>query len=159
MPIKNFAIIRVLKICINWSNRLDQVESILKVKMEKYSEKLLPRSKFILRVLRSMALAGVMIALSLWVGMAGYHHLEKLPWIDSYANAAMILSGMGPLWNPLTFWGKLFAGSYALFCGLIFIFIVGIILTPIIHRLYHYFHLEDEKEEKERSSKKEKGGL
>ena len=76
--------------------------------------------------------------------MIGYHYSEALPWIDSFANAAMILSGMGPL-DPLrTTAGKLFGGFYALFSGLAFITVSGILTAPIVHRLFHKFHLEQE---------------
>jgi hypothetical protein len=77
---------------------------------------------------------------SLFVGMLGYYYFEHLSWPDAFVNAAMILSGMGPL-NPLnTTAGKIFAGCYALYSGLIFIVILGIILAPIIHRFFHKLH-------------------
>lgn len=77
--------------------------------------------------------------------MAGYHHFEGMEWIDAFVNAAMILSGMGPL-TPLQTWGgKLFAGIYALYSGLALIFATGIIFAPIVHRLFHRFHLASEK--------------
>jgi hypothetical protein len=90
-----------------------------------------------------MSLIGVaVLGASLGLGMAGYHYTEGQPWIDAFANAAMILSGMGPL-NPLgTFNGKLFAGCYALFSGLAFISAIGVVIAPIVHRLFHRFHLE-----------------
>lgn len=78
--------------------------------------------------------------------MLGYHLLEKMPWADSFANASMILAGMGPLRNLNTTAGKIFAGFYALFCGLIFVSIVAILLAPIFHRFLHKFHLEQGKE-------------
>ena len=79
---------------------------------------------------------------ALAMGMSGYHFLEGLSWIDSFANAAMILSGMGTL-NPLTtFNGKLFAGLYALFSGLTFITVAGVVLSPLVHRVLHRFLLE-----------------
>ena len=78
----------------------------------------------------------------LGVGMLGYHHFESMSWIDAFANAAMILSGMGPFGPLQTDSGKLFAGLYALFSGLAFITTAGIILAPVAHRLMHKFHLE-----------------
>ncbi len=74
--------------------------------------------------------------------MVGYHHFENLSWVDAFANAAMILSGMGPLTALQTNFGKLFAGFYALFSGLAFIIIIGIIFAPVVHRFLHKFHLE-----------------
>lgn len=74
--------------------------------------------------------------------MAGYHFTEHQPWLDAFANAAMILSGMGPLAPLQTAAGKFFAGCYAMFSGLVFITAAGIILAPVGHRLLHKFHLE-----------------
>jgi hypothetical protein len=86
-----------------------------------------------------------LLFITLGLGIAGYHWLENLSWIDAYVNAAMILGGMGPVAELHTSLGKLFAGTYALFAGLIFLFAVGLILTPILHRAMHRFHLDDEK--------------
>jgi len=103
---------------------------------------LLPRRDFYARLGRYALIAIGMLAACLTIGMAGYHFLEKLPWLDAYANAAMILSGMGPL-DPLrTSAGKLFAGAYALFSGVAFLSTVGVLLAPVAHRLLHKFHLE-----------------
>ncbi|CAN5404676.1 hypothetical protein BH10PSE19_BH10PSE19_19650 [soil metagenome] len=74
--------------------------------------------------------------------MLGYHHYEKMTWVEAYVNAAMILSGMGPVSTMTTSAGKIFAGSYALFSGLAFIVIVGVIFGPIVHRWFHKFHLD-----------------
>jgi hypothetical protein len=110
---------------------------------------LLPRRLFFVRLARSLGWGLLVVALGLGIGMAGYHHFEKLSWVDSFANAAMILSGMGPL-NPLqTNAGKVFAGCYALFSGLAFITISGIILAPLAHRFLHRFHIELEAKQKE----------
>jgi hypothetical protein len=78
----------------------------------------------------------------------GYHRFEGMTWIDSFANAAMILSGMGPLTELHTNGGKVFAGCYALFSGLVFIAVAGIVLAPAVHRLLHRFHLEREGSER-----------
>ncbi|CCB87587.1 putative uncharacterized protein [Parachlamydia acanthamoebae UV-7] len=104
---------------------------------------LLPRRAFYLRLLRNLVWAMSFISFSLCIGMMGYHHFEKMPWIDSFANAAMILSGMGPLGAIQTSGGKLFAGFYALYSGLAFIFALGLIFAPIFHRFLHKFHLEE----------------
>jgi hypothetical protein len=104
----------------------------------------LPRRAFLKRVGRNFALATVLIGVSLVIGMAGYRYFEGMAWIDAFANAAMILSGMGPL-SPLQTWGgKLFAGLYALYSGLVLIVATGIIFAPIVHRLLHEFHAEVE---------------
>jgi hypothetical protein len=104
---------------------------------------LLPRRLFIWRVARWSALAGAVIAVSLAVGVCGYHYLDGLPWIDSLLNASMILGGMGPV-DPLkTNAGKVFASVYALYSGLALIAIVGLMLAPILHRLLHIFHIAD----------------
>jgi Co/Zn/Cd efflux system component len=83
------------------------------------------------------------VAASLAIGMAGYHGLERLSWLDSFLNAAMLLGGMGPLAAPQTYAGKLFAGCYALYCGLVVIAVAGIVLVPVAHRILHRFHLEE----------------
>jgi hypothetical protein len=80
--------------------------------------------------------------LCLLVGMVGYHFLEQLNWIDAYANASMILSGMGPLDQLKTNGGKVFAGTYALFSGVAFLTTVGFFLAPIAHRVLHKFHFD-----------------
>lgn len=78
--------------------------------------------------------------------MCGYHYLENLPWLDSFLNASMILGGMGPVSDLKTDGGKLFAGSYALFSGLIFIVVAGMLFAPLVHRILHRFHFETEDE-------------
>lgn len=99
--------------------------------------------RFYKRLKRNFLWALALLFFSMGIGMLGYHHFEDFSWVDSYANAAMILSGMGPL-NPLkTTSGKLFAGSYALYSGLTFIFSMGLIFAPIFHRFLHKFHLEE----------------
>jgi hypothetical protein len=77
---------------------------------------------------------------SLLIGMAGYAHYEGLAWRDAFLNAAMLLGGMGPVEAPRTEGGKLFAGLYALYAGLVFLVAVGIALAPVVHRLLHKFH-------------------
>lgn len=87
-------------------------------------------------------IALALIAVSLFIGMAGYHSLEGLSWIDAFLNAAMLLGGMGPVNTPATCGGKLFAGLYALYCGLAVIVVAGVMLAPIAHRILHRFHME-----------------
>jgi len=114
---------------------------------ERRHEALAHRQLFYARLLRSSTLGAVAIFLAMLIGSVGYYYFEDMSAIDAFSNAAMILSGMGPL-SPLhSFFGKLFAGFYALFSGLFFILIVGLIFAPIIHRFFHKFHL-DEKSKK-----------
>ncbi len=109
---------------------------------ERHSQPLISRRLFARRVARSLAAGASIIAVSLSAGMLGYHWLEGMPWIDAFANAAMILSGMGPL-DPLrTDGGKLFAGLYAIYSGLAVILIAGVVFAPVVHRFLHRFHLE-----------------
>ena len=112
--------------------------------LESRHQPLLSRAAFARRVALSFGAASALIALSLVGGMAGYHFLEEMAWIDAFANASMILSGMGPLDPPKTWGGKLFAGCYALYSGLALILAAGILFTPLVHRLLHKFHLEED---------------
>src|SRR5208282_3049842 len=92
-------------------------------------EPLLPRAAFVSRLAWSLAIGGAVIVSSLLVGMAGYRYTEGLQWIDAYINDAMILSGMGPLAQPQTVAGKLFAGTYALYSGFIILLAAGIVFA------------------------------
>ena len=115
--------------------------------LESRNKPLLSPRAFAGRLGVSLAVASAFIGVSLFGGMLGYHLLEGLAWIDAFANASMILSGMGPLDPPKTWGGKLFAGLYALYSGLAVILAAGILFTPVVHRMLHRFHLEDEKGE------------
>jgi hypothetical protein len=110
---------------------------------EHHTKQLLPRKEYYRRIANHAVLGIAVLAGSLAIGMAGYHFFEKLPWIDAFVNAAMILSGMGPVATLQTDAGKIFAGCYALFSGITLIGILGIIFAPVIHRFLHKFHLED----------------
>jgi hypothetical protein len=109
---------------------------------EKNLAPLPPRREYLARFARSLGLGLSLIAACLGIGMVGYHVLEKLPWIDAFLNAAMILSGMGPVATLQTNAGKLFAGCYALFSGLALISIIAIIMAPVVLRFLHKFHLD-----------------
>lgn len=97
------------------------------------------------RMFRSFGIAIGMIGAALFIGMLGYHHYGQFGWVDSFYNASMILSGEGPAADPkiadLTAL-HLFAGIYALFSGVTFITMVGVLLAPAIQRFLHRFHLE-----------------
>ena len=111
-------------------------------KFERRDQPVAPRHRFIIRLAHNGIIALALIAVSLFVGMLGYHVLEGVSWMDAFLNAAMLLGGMGPVTVPVTFGGKLFAGLYALYCGLAVILVAGVILAPVAHRILHTFHLE-----------------
>lgn len=109
---------------------------------ERKHHPVLSRRQFARRMFRSAGIAAALIVVSLFAGMCGYHYLENLPWVDSFLNASMILGGMGPV-DPLkTEAGKVFAGCYALYSGLIVIISAGVLLAPAFHRMLHKFHAE-----------------
>lgn len=109
---------------------------------ERRHQKLAPFSVFAQRLAAALLVACCVVALVLFIGIAGYHWLAGFDWVDSLLEASMILGGMGPI-NPLKTTGaKLFASGYALFSGLVFIGIMGIVLTPVVHRILHKFHVE-----------------
>jgi len=98
------------------------------------------RVQFLRRMVNHMAAAFGLIIASLIFGMTGYRIFEHLSWIDAYLNATMLLGGMGPVNIPVTTAGKLFAGFYALYSGLVFIVSAALIFTPVLHRVLHRFH-------------------
>jgi len=111
---------------------------------ESRREPLLPRRRYLVRVARHAALALALAIVSLMVGMWGYSHYEGLGWRDAFMNAAMLLGGMGPVHSPATPGGKIFAGLYALYAGLVFLVVVGIVMAPVVHRVLHRFHLQEQ---------------
>ena len=111
--------------------------------IERKNDPVLPWLAFLQRLSVSFGIGSLIIVLSLVVGMAGYHWLESLPWIDAFLNAAMILSGMGPLAQPQTTAGKVFSGLYALYSGFAVLIIAAIAFGPVIHRMLHLFHADD----------------
>jgi hypothetical protein len=117
---------------------------------ERRTEPVLKWPLFLRRVLNSVAIGFGLVLVSMLVGMTGYRYLEQLSWLDAYVNAAMILSGMGPLHDPTTFWGKIFAGTYALYSGFAVLVIAGVIFTPIAHRILHRFHAAEDEPAKKR---------
>jgi hypothetical protein len=100
--------------------------------------------QFALRILLHSGMALTLLLISLLFGIAGYEHFEQLPWRDAFLNAAMLLGGMGPVDAPKTDAGKLFAGLYALYAGLVFLIGAGLIVAPLFHRLLHKFHWEQD---------------
>lgn len=108
---------------------------------EHHSAPLLPRQDFMRRLLRNSMLATGLIVFSLGIGMLGYHLFVRLDWTDSFLNASMILTGMGEITALDTEGGKIFAGLYALFSGVAFLTIIGVLVAPVVHRFMHRFHL------------------
>ena len=109
---------------------------------ESKQQVVLPKTHFAKRLFLHALIAGALIVISLGIGMVGYSTLEHLPLVDAFLNSAMLLGGMGPVNIPTTTAGKIFAGSYALYAGLLFIFTAALLLTPIFHRILHTFHLD-----------------
>ena len=101
------------------------------------------RTKFVRRLLTHFLGAVIVLGVSLVFGIWGYMFFERLAWRDAFLNAAMLLGGMGPVNDPETDGGKLFAGIYALYAGLVFIITAALLFTPILHRLLHKFHWDD----------------
>jgi hypothetical protein len=99
---------------------------------------------FVLRMLRCSAVAGCIVCSALMIGIAGYHWIGGLGWIDAFLNASMILGGMGPVDPMPSDAGKIFSGCYALFSGLVFIALAGFLVAPVAHRVLHRFHYEED---------------
>ena len=114
---------------------------------EPHHEPPIPVGRFALRMLVHACVALVLIAISLFVGMAGYRRYEHMSWLDAFLNSAMLLGGMGPVKTTgLSDAGKLFAGFYALYSVLAFIAVMSIMLAPVVHRVLHRFHWEGEQQ-------------
>lgn len=104
----------------------------------------LSRARFLRRIARHGAVVLALLLGSLVLGMAGYMYFEQLPWRDAFLNSAMLLGGMGPVDAPRTNGGKLFAGVYALYAGLVFLISAGVLFAPFVHRLLHKFHWDQD---------------
>lgn len=111
---------------------------------EKKNQPLASRLTFFKRLIKNFILISMVIAITLLGGVLGYHYLAEAPWIDSFHNASMILSGMGPVINITSESGKIFSSFYALFSGLVFVTNMGVILAPVIHRIMHSIHMDEE---------------
>ena len=104
----------------------------------------IPRRAFLARMARHGGFSVAVLAVSLLIGIVGYHAFERLSVVDGFLNSAMLLGGMGPVDPPKTTAGKLFAGIYALYAGLVVITVAGVIGAPIFHRLLHRFHWQEQ---------------
>lgn len=111
---------------------------------EKRHDKVAPRSIFVKRILGSLGIALCVIAFGLVIGLAGYHFIAGFGWIDSLLEASMILGGMGPVRELHSDSAKVFASIYALFSGLIVLALMGIMISPVVHRVMHKFHVDEE---------------
>ena len=109
---------------------------------EHHSAPLLPRQFFWRRMLRHGGMALLAVVVSLAAGTVGYHALGALPWVNAFENASMILAGMGPADPIASTAGKIFASLYALYSGIVFLLVAGVLVTPVFHRMLHRFHLE-----------------
>jgi len=109
---------------------------------ERRGQLLLPRAAFLLRLSWHAAAAGCVLVFALGLGVLGYRVLGGLEWVDALLNASMILGGMGPIDRLETTAGKIFASFYALFSGLVFLAVAGVVLAPVVHRFLHRYHVE-----------------
>ena len=107
---------------------------------EHHGRRPISRAAFTHRMLKHGALALFLTLGSIAIGMGGYMHYEDLPWRDAFLNTAMLMGGMGPVDPPQTPGGKLFAGLFALYAGLIFLLVAGVVVAPVLHRILHHFH-------------------
>jgi len=117
-------------------------EKIKPLAYEHVSQPVAQLPRYLRRQLRSLGIGMVLVLIALLAGMVGYHRLVALSWIDSFLNASMILSGMGPMAAPTTDAGKIFAGVYALFSGITVLAIAGVIAAPLVHRFLHRMHAD-----------------
>ena len=122
--------------------------------MFEHHRELDPFSVFVNRVIKALLIAFGLMATALCIVIAGYHWFARFSWIDSFLEASMILGGMGPVNQLTSNAAKIFASSYALFAGVMFIGIMGVVISPIIHRGLHRIHLDEEDLEKKSSKKK-----
>jgi hypothetical protein len=110
---------------------------------ESKTQKPLPAPHFTRRLALHATIAIGIIAVSIAMGMAGYCGFEHLAPLDGFLNSAMLLGGMGPVNAPMTSAGKLFAGIFALYAGLVFIVTAALLFTPLLHRLMHRLHWDE----------------
>jgi len=112
----------------------------------KPAQSCLTRKVFFKRLSRNLLVGFIIIIASLFLGMSGYHHYEKMSWVESFLNAAMILSGMGPVSILTSNGGKIFAGFYAIFSGVLFLVVIAVVFAPVIHWFFRRFHLDEKKD-------------
>lgn len=110
---------------------------------EKKGQKIISRKRFLNRQLKFSLYAGIILGVSLLIGIAGYMHCGDLNFIDALLNASMILTGMGPVNAMPTNSAKLFASFYAIYSGVAFLSVIGVFIAPVVHRFMHIIHLEE----------------
>ena len=98
------------------------------------------RRRFVHHLAQQSIYAGALVTASLVLGMAGYHWLAGFGWIDAFENTSMLLGGMGPVNTVSSTGGKVFAGVFALYAGLVFLAVTALVLTPVLHHVLHRFH-------------------
>jgi len=118
------------------------MRGISATQFERRGQPVASRRTFLVRMFIPLGIWVFLTLAGLAIGIAGYAEFEGMSFVDAYVNAAMILSGMGPMGELKTTAGKVFAGSYAILSGLIIIIATGFVLAPIFHRILHHFHVE-----------------
>ncbi len=118
-----------------------------KMKLENRKQKVTPLSHFLFRVGRYGLFAFCLIVFSVLLGTVGYHHFGQISWLDSFHMACMILTGMGPVVEMTSSNAKIFSSMYALYSGVAFLSITAVFFAPIIHRLLHILHIEQDEDE------------
>lgn len=111
-------------------------------RFEKGCEQMASVSLFLVRIIAMFLVAALLTSFVLFIGSLGFHHWAQLSWLDGFYNSSMILSGMGVINSMSTATTKIFASVYALFCGLMFSVIIGLIFVPVAHRIYHKLHFD-----------------
>ena len=114
------------------------------MKYEHRTQQPLPRRHFINRLAVHAIIGGVVISVSIVLGMIGYHYFAGFSWVDSFLNASMLLGGMGPVGELPNDSSKVFASLFALYSGLVLILLAGLMLAPVFHRVLHHFHWEEQ---------------
>lgn len=114
------------------------------MRLEHRSENLASFPHFLRRVGKYTVFSLLLVSVSVTMGTVGYHLVAKLNWLDSFYMACMILTGMGPVSEMKTSGAKVFSALYALYSGVAFLSITAVFFAPIIHRLLHILHIEDE---------------
>ena len=123
---------------------------------EHRKERVLPFPLFVRRLAICLGIAGGMVSFGVAIGVLGYHYFADFAWIDALLNACMILTGMGPVGTLPTDTAKVFASLYALFSGLVFISVMAVMISPIMHRILHKFHIAEEDFEKQDNKRESK---
>lgn len=114
------------------------------MKFENRKQKVPPLGHFLLRLGRYAVFALALISFSVMLGTIGYHQFGALSWIDSFHMACLILTGMGPVVEMTSPAAKIFDSLYALYSGVAFLSITAVFFAPLIHRLLHILHVEEE---------------